>query len=175
MRENIVLIGFMGTGKSTVGRELANELGWSFLDTDVEIETINQRSISEIFAAQGEKGFRSEERHFVHSLADRKNCVISTGGGTILDEENRKNLTQIGFIIALKASLDRVLERVGAQGGRPLLEKPHDEIEELWKSRQPAYEQADYIVDTEGRSIEEVKAEIICWLRRQGGAENENN
>lgn len=171
MKKNVALTGFMGTGKSTVGKKLAAELGWSFIDTDAEIEKSFDRTIPAIFKTEGESAFRAAERAVIRSLAEREHCVISTGGGTILDEQNREVLSGLAYIVALHAPLGTLLKRIGNNEDRPLLQKPVREIEALWESRRPFYGQADYSVDTADKSVDEIKDEIIAWLRRWSDGE----
>lgn len=171
MGSNIILIGFMGTGKSTVGKHLARILEWEFIDTDLEVEATTGMSIPEIFRRHGETRFRSEEALVVQRLLEREKTVIATGGGTILNRENRMILDRMGWVISLYAPIATVLERVGSKNDRPLLKKSMEEIKLLWQSRQPQYNQADYVVDTTDKGIEEVGEEILEWVRRQSHAE----
>lgn len=172
-KQNIILIGFMGTGKSTVGKRLANSLGWSFLDTDAEIEKLTGLCIADIFKRHGETRFRSEEALLVKRLKDRKESVIATGGGTVLNPENWKELSQYGIIIALYAPLKEIYERIGQRNDRPLLKGSRREVEKLWVERQPIYEKADYVIDTAEKSIDEVVEEIILVIK--GDAMNERS
>lgn len=167
-KPNIILMGFMGTGKSSVGKRLARILGWSFIDTDAEIERLAGLSISEIFRRHGETRFRSEERLLVKRLKERENCVIATGGGTVLDPHNLEELAQSGVMITLYAPLDEIYERIGYRNDRPLLRGDREEVEELWAERQPFYRQADWIIDTTDMGIDEVVQEIIHLI--EGGA-----
>lgn len=170
-KRNIILIGFMGTGKSTVGKHLAKTLGWSFVDTDVEIEELTGLSVSEIFRRHGETRFRSEERLLVRRLKERENYVIATGGGTVLNPQNWEELAQSGVMITLYAPLDEIYERIGYRNDRPLLRGDREEIEERWAERQPIYRQADWIIDTTDMGIDEVVQEIIHVIK--GGASDE--
>ncbi|EHQ88069.1 shikimate kinase [Desulfosporosinus youngiae] len=163
---NIVLIGFMGTGKSTVGKRLAQSLAWDFVDTDYEIGEVTSMSVSEIFRRHGETRFRSEESIVVTRLSQQERLVIATGGGTVLNPANWNALAQNGIVIALHASLEAILARIGHKNDRPLLKGPRDVIEKLWSDRQACYAQADYIVDTSKKSIDEVVREILAWLER---------
>lgn len=158
---NIVLVGFMGTGKTTVGKRLAKQLNWDFIDTDVAIEEISGMSIPEIFRRHGETRFRSEEKVLVKRLLEREGCVISTGGGTPLSKENWEMLSQIGFIISLYAPIDIILERIGGSSERPLLKAARDENERLLLSRQPIYDKADLTINTTEMNIDEVVNEIL--------------
>jgi len=168
---NIVLIGFMGTGKSTVGKRLAQSLAWDFVDTDYEIGEVTSLSVSEIFRRHGETRFRSEESIVVARLSQQERLVIATGGGTILNPVNWDALAQNGIVIALHASLEAIIDRIGHKNDRPLLKGPREAIEKLWNDRQACYSQADYIVDTSQKTIEEVVKEILTWL--EGMAEDE--
>ncbi|MGE4271574.1 MAG: shikimate kinase [Desulfitobacterium sp.] len=167
-KDNVVLVGFMGTGKSTVGRRLAKLLGREFIDTDVEIERLTEMTVSEIFRRHGETRFRSEERLLVKRLADQKGYVIATGGGTVLNPENWQDLAQSGVIIGLYAPLDEIYERIGYRNDRPLLRGDRQIVEELWAKRQPIYNQADWTVDTTNKGIDEVVREIFD--RYEGGS-----
>lgn len=167
-KQNIILVGFMGTGKSSVGKRLAKLLGWSFIDTDVEIERLTGLSVSEIFRRHGETRFRSEERLLVMRLKEQGNCVIATGGGTVLNPLNWEELDQSGVMITLYASLDVIYERIGYRNDRPLLKGDREEIEERWAKRQPVYRKADLIIDTTDMGIDEVVQEIIHEIK--GGA-----
>lgn len=159
--ENIILVGFMGTGKTSVGKRLAKHLGWEFLDTDLAIEEISEMSVSEIFRRHGETRFRSEETVLVRRLQGQKKMVIATGGGTPLNSENWKVLTQMGMTIALYAPIDVILERIGNKNDRPLLKAGRDEDERLLQVRQPIYNQAELIIDTTELTIDEVVDEIL--------------
>ena len=119
---NIILTGFMGTGKSTIGQALAVRLGWTFLDTDLEIERRAGISIPEIFTRHGEKHFRNLERQLCRELISRQGTVIATGGGMPLDPENRKLLSSAGIVLCLRRSSEEILARIGNNGGRPMLE-----------------------------------------------------
>jgi len=165
---NIVLIGFMGVGKSAVGHLLASELKLNFLDTDELIEKTEGRSLSEIFKASGEAYFRQVETETLRTLQDYDNFVLSTGGGMALKEENVSLLKSLGPVILLKAEPDVVFERVKNEKHRPLLEvaDPKAEIVKILEFREPFYDKAaDHVVDTSKMSPEETAKEIIQWLR----------
>ncbi|MBP1759662.1 MAG: shikimate kinase [Firmicutes bacterium] len=163
---NIVLIGFMGTGKSTVGRRLAQSLAWDFVDTDYEVGEVTSLSVSEIFRRHGETRFRSEESIVVARLSQQERLVIATGGGTVLNPLNWNALAQNGIVIALHASLEAILARIGHKNDRPLLKGPREAIEKLWSERQECYAQADFIVDTSQKNVDEVVKEILTRLER---------
>ncbi len=163
---NIVLIGFMGTGKSTVGKRLAQSLAWDFVDTDCEIGEVTSMSVTDIFRRHGETRFRSEERIVVARLSQQEQIVIATGGGTVLNSHNWDALAQNGIIICLHASLDVILSRIGHKNDRPLLKGPKEAIEKLWAERQVSYAGADFTVDTSQKNIDEVVSEILARLGR---------
>ncbi len=171
MTKNIVLIGFMGTGKSSCGKALATRLGSAFIDLDKYIETKEKMSIPEIFAAKGEAYFREKEREAVREVVGRKGAVIATGGGTIKDEENFAALKNRGVIVCLTADVDTILARTSRRGERPVLDGQADRrkgIEELLASRQAMYARADYSVDTSSLSPMQVTEEIMGFLRVGG-------
>ena len=160
-RNNICLIGYMGSGKSTVGKVLAERFGMTFEDTDEIIVKSQGRSIPEIFREEGEPYFRELEHGLVQSLAkdeQLKDTVLSTGGGIIINEDNRKLLKRIGCVVYLRACAQSLYERVKGDEGRPLLntEDVYGRIEEMLKQRSPMYEEAaDHIIDTDGLSVDE--------------------
>ena len=171
MTKNIVLIGFMGTGKSSCGKSLATRLGCAFIDLDKYIESKEKMSIPEIFAAKGEAYFREKEREAVREVVGRKGAVIATGGGTIKDEENFAALKNRGVIVCLTADVDTILARTSRRGERPVLDGQADRrkgIEELLASRQAMYARADYSVDTSSLSPMQVTEEIMGFLRVGG-------
>ena len=164
MEKNIVLIGFMGTGKSTVGSRLAQRLKRKFVDMDREIERVVGMTVSEIFKRYGEIRFRSEEKLMVQKLARESGLVIAAGGGVVLDQGNIDTLSRNGIIIWLEATPTAILERVNRKKGtRPLIKKDVklQDIEEMLKAREALYAQADYRVNTSGKSPEQVANEII--------------
>ncbi|MCH7789347.1 MAG: shikimate kinase [Acidobacteria bacterium] len=164
--DNVVLTGFMGSGKTTVGRLLAARLDYGFIDTD---DVIEQRHgpIPEIFASVGESGFRSLERDLACSLATRTELVIATGGGMMLDERARKALSATGAVLCLVADADAILERVADQEGqRPLLSgpDPRSKIESLLRARADTYAQFVQI-DTMHHSLDEIVTLIAEQLQ----------
>jgi shikimate kinase len=168
MEKNIVLIGFMGTGKSSVGMRLAHKLNMQFIDMDREIERITGLSISNIFKLHGELRFRSEEKLLASKLACQRGLVIATGGGVVLEQENIDALGQNGIIICLEASAQEIFERVNRRKGtRPLLKKNLQlkDVEDMLKTRESFYAQADYRVSTSQKSPEQVTNEIIRLLK----------
>lgn len=163
MIHNLALIGFMGTGKSSVGRLLASQLNFRFVDTDVLIEEQAGRSISEIFARDGEAAFRAIEKAVVADLARSRGLVISTGGGLAADESNLASLKQHALVVCLWASPEVIWERVRHQRHRPLLQdaEPMEKIRALLAARAPFYKQADVLMHTEMRSVKEVAQHVL--------------
>jgi len=160
---NIVLIGFMGSGKSSVGLYLSENLNMKYISTDDIIEEREKMKISEIFKKYGEKYFREKEKEVVKEAAGLKNCVIATGGGIVLHWENIEALKKNGRIFFLKASPNVIYERIKDDKTRPLLNvaRPIFAIKRILKKRMPLYkEAADYIIDTSRLSIEGVGEKI---------------
>ncbi len=150
MKKNIVLIGFMGTGKSEVGKELAKMLGYEFMDTDELIERREGIPVSEIFDKCGEPYFRKIESEIIDEVSVMENVVISTGGGAVVRSENRMNLKRNSIMICLTASPEIIYERTSGYDNRPLLktDDPYMRIKELLKEREPYYSEADIRIDT---------------------------
>ena len=166
-KRNIIVTGFMATGKSSVGRALAARLGYAFVDLDTLIEGEAGMPISQIFATQGEDRFRSMESRMVEQAARRDACVIATGGGAILNPRNLEALKRSGVVIALTAKPETILERLGTGEDRPMLwggETP-ERIRFLLAERAPVYAKADLCVDTTERSIPQVVDHILGALR----------
>lgn len=168
--KNIVLTGFMGTGKTAVGRELSRILGWKIIDVDDEIVKSQKMSIKEIFGSFGETGFREIETGMIREVSKRKNVIISTGGGAVIRQENMDMLRERGVIICLDASPETILKRTSSNSERPLLnvEDPFRRIKELLEIRRPFYEKADIIISTEGKTpllIAEEVLERAGWKR----------
>lgn len=160
---NIILVGFMGTGKSVVGKELAKKLNKDFVELDDIIETREKMPIKDIFEKKGEPYFRRVEKKVVKEASLKDNTIISAGGGAIIDEENFKNLKNSGTIICLKASPETILKRTKGLKTRPLLnvQDPKKQIEELLKKRKPCYSKADFSIETDNLSIKQVVEEIL--------------
>jgi shikimate kinase len=159
---NIVLVGFMGTGKTAVGKDLAKKVGMKYISTDEVIEDKERRSINDIFKRSGEPYFRRVEKEVVKKVSELNNFVIDCGGGVVLDEENIQTLKENGKLICLTATSDIILERTKRYYHRPLLDvdDPKAKVEELLKTRAPFYAKADFSVDTSNLSIEQVAEEI---------------
>ncbi len=161
--ENIFLIGPMGSGKSTVGRALARRLDKAFFDSDQVIEERTGVRVSVIFEIEGEAGFRRREKRVIDDLTLRKDIVLATGGGSILDAENRGHLLSRGFVVYLRAPVEQLFERSNRDRNRPLLqtEHPRETLEALLRERDPLYRgAADLIISTDDRTVKQVVDEI---------------
>lgn len=159
---NIVLTGFMGTGKTAVGRELSRLLSMRLVDIDSEIEAERGMKITDIFRNFGEPYFRDLETGMIRRFSRERNLVISTGGGAVLRDENMAVLRETGVIFCLHADPETILSRTGGSGDRPLLnvEDPLAKIKELLGFRMPFYEKAGIMLDTKGKTPLQVAEEI---------------
>jgi shikimate kinase len=160
----IFLVGPMGAGKSTIGRQLAQTLGLEFEDADLVIQRRTGVDIPTIFEFEGEEGFRARERQVIEDLTEADNCVLATGGGAVMDADNRRHLSARGVVVYLECSPDQQYERTYRDRNRPLLqgEDPKAKLIELMAVRDPLYrEVADYVVSTENRPAGQVVKEII--------------
>jgi shikimate kinase len=164
---NIALIGFMGTGKTSVGRLVAEQLRFDYLDTDEAIQSATGRSITEIFEADGEPAFRALEEKIVKELAGRKKTVIATGGGLPVNPKNLASLKTHSLLVCLWSSPGKIWERVRHQSHRPLLhdKNPPAKIRELLAVREPFYKQADVLLNTDMRSLREVAQQVVHQFR----------
>lgn len=160
---NLVLVGFMGTGKTSVGRRLACQLGRPFLDMDAEIEEREGRKISDIFATDGEPAFRAIESALACEFGARRGLVVSTGGGIVLNSANLDALGATGILVCLQASPEAILDRVVGRTDRPLLEQGDkaERIRSLLAERAPLYKAIPHQVQTEGKSIQDIAEEIM--------------
>lgn len=165
--QNIALIGFMGTGKSTVGRLMAEQLRFDFLDTDILIEQRSGKKITEIFAQNGEPAFRELEAQLVAELAARTHTIISTGGGLPTNPANLASLKAHSLVICLWATPERIYERVRDQSHRPLLNDPDPlgKIRSLLAAREKFYKQADVLINSDLRSAREVAQQVVNQFR----------
>lgn len=165
--DNIALVGFMGTGKSTVGQIAASMLGFRFVDTDEMIEGMAQKRIADIFTSDGEARFREYEREVVTQLKEMNHTVISTGGGMVTNPENLASLKQHALVVCLWCSAEGIFKRVGHQTHRPLLrvENPLERIRTLLAERAPAYRQADVLLSSEFRKPREVATHVVHQFR----------
>lgn len=175
---NLVLVGPMGAGKTSIGKRLASQLGLEFRDADRQIEAQTGASVATIFDCEGEAGFRQRERVLLEQLLHAEGHVVATGGGVVLDEANRKLLRERGFVVHLHASVDAQLSRLSRDRTRPLLQRPDREavLHALAEARAPLYaEVADLRYDTSGQSCNEAAdalADLLAtrWRRPQGRA-----
>lgn len=165
---SIILTGFMGTGKTSVGKLLASRLGYRLIDLDSLIVEEEHRSINNIFADSGEAYFRQVETEVLSRALETERLVVSTGGGAVISEHNRRLMRDAGIIVNLTASPATVLERLAGDNERPLLkdERGLDKIKEMLAVREPFYADADIRIDTTGKNVEDVAREIILILER---------
>ncbi len=162
-RNRIFLVGFMGSGKSTVGPLLASRLGWRFIDIDVQIELERGKTIREIFELEGERYFRELETLALRTLKDSQRIVVALGGGGFLPEKNRDIIGQQGTSVFLDCSLEVILRRCTPDGTRPLLQA-NDTVRRLYEDRLPVYRQADVSVDVTKLPPEAVATAILETL-----------
>ncbi len=173
---NVVLTGFMASGKTAIGRRLARRLGWDFLDTDSLIEEQQGMSVSEIFAAHGEAEFRRLERELVGSLAPERPTVIATGGGTFVHGANRRALGRLGVVVCLASSFETLVERATRSTKRPLAAGPEarDRLAALLDERMPSYRKADVLVETDHLTLDQATARVLSMieprLKRRSGS-----
>ncbi len=170
LKESIFLIGPMGAGKSTVGRILAEKLGYNFMDSDHEIESKTGATIPMIFDIEGEEGFRLRESQVIDALTQNKETVLATGGGVVINPDNRKNLRARGFVVYLKSSVNTLVQRTKNDRNRPLLQtsNPVATLKNILLERAPYYEElADLIVETEQTSVHRVVRQIISALEKE--------
>ena len=158
------LVGPMGAGKSTIGRQLARSLHLTFLDSDREIEKRTGVDIPLIFELEGESGFRRREKDVIDTLSARPGIVLATGGGAVLDADNRRHLSSRGYVIYLHTSVEQQLKRIAHDKNRPLLQTadPRQRLVELMEFRDPLYrEVADWTIETDGCRVRDVAQKII--------------
>ena len=166
---NIVLAGFMGTGKTSVGKILADRTKRRFVDTDNEIEQRSKKTVSRIFAEDGQPTFRALERAVVADLNQPANLVVATGGGVVLDPNNVHQLAQGGVVICLHATMDTLLARLSANTNRPLLTDKDREtgIHNLMQERQEIYNQLPHHVHTDGLTLHQVADQVMEVFAKQ--------
>ncbi len=167
MQHNIFLVGLMGAGKTTVGRALAKRLGLRFVDSDHEIEARTGATIPLIFEIEGEESFRRRETDVIRDLTQENGIVLATGGGAILNAENREYLKTRGTVIYLRASVNSLLHRTSNDRNRPLLQTadPRKKLEELSAQREPLYtEVADIVIDTGRPNVHAMVQNILTQL-----------
>lgn len=161
---NLILVGMMGSGKTTMGRALARQLGKNFVDSDEEIQRRTGVTIPHIFDIEGEAGFRQRESAAISDLAGRDNMVLATGGGAVLLEQNRAMLQQSGIVIYLKASVHHLWQRTKNDRNRPLLQTadPHAKLTELFQQRDPLYQQvADIVIQSGKQSVHALMLQLL--------------
>jgi len=164
---NIFLVGPMGAGKTSVGRQLAKALKRDFFDSDKEIEDRTGVNIPTIFDIEGESGFRSRECQVIDELSQRDNVVLATGGGAILHKDNQKALQSRGIVFYLHASIEQLFQRTYRDRNRPLLQtdNPKQKIAELIEIREPIYRSvSDFVIETDGQTVRKVVDEILSKL-----------
>lgn len=168
MVKNVVLVGFMGTGKTEVGRLLARELGFEYVDTDDLIEARGGKSIPLMFKEDGEQHFRDLESAAIEGLHTFHDHVIATGGGAVIRDENIRNMKNAGPVICLNATPEVIFERTKDNDYRPLLQTPDPmkKIRDLLEKRASCYNKAGYTIDTSSLSVEEVVDAIIDIIKR---------
>lgn len=166
-RGNVFLVGPMGAGKTTIGRHLARRLGWQFVDSDHEIEHRTGATIPLIFEIEGEAGFRKREKAVIEELTQRHGLVLATGGGVVLDPDNRRHLAARGVVVYLHASLDLLFERTSRDRNRPLLQTadPRGRLQAIMEQRDPLYrEVADIVIDTGQHGARDIVRDLVRRL-----------
>lgn len=165
---SVILTGFMGTGKSSVGTVLAQSLGYRFVDLDALIVAETGTTINEIFTRHGESFFRSIESAMVKRLTNESHLVVSTGGGVVLDPENRRLLRSTGNVVNLTATPETIRQRLLSESDRPLMKngKSLEKITAMLAEREQCYADADIRIDTTGKKVEDIVAEILIWLKK---------
>ena len=173
VKRNIFLVGRMGGGKSTIGRQLAQLLNMDFVDTDAEIEERAGADIGWIFDVEGEEGFRKREERLINELTQRQGIVLSTGGGAVLSKDNRNHLSARGIVIYLETTVDKQYQRTQRDKKRPLLQDVTDQrqvLEDLAKVRNPLYEEvADITLPTDEQSAKVMATQIIDLIDNYNG------
>ncbi|MBK9989604.1 MAG: shikimate kinase [Verrucomicrobia bacterium] len=166
---NLYFVGFMGTGKTTVGHAVAQRMGYQLLDSDVEIERKVGKSIPDIFANEGEPAFRALEKDFIEQGHPAEKCVVACGGGLVVQPGMLELLKSKGVVICLQASLETILKRTQGSRHRPLLnvEDPMERIRALYAAREPIYRQAGTVILTDGRPLAEIVTHVIRTYRRE--------
>jgi shikimate kinase len=165
--KSLVLIGMMGAGKTSVGRQLAHKLGLPFVDADHEIETAAQATITEIFERDGEAVFRNGERRVIARLLEGPVCVLATGGGAFMSSDTRAKIREVAISVWLRADLDLLTRRVGRRRDRPLLHDgdPRAILADLLAVREPIYGEADVVVDSGDQTPEQVADAVIAGVQ----------
>ena len=162
-KDKLYLIGFMGCGKTTTARRLGQRLGWRAEDVDERIEAVERMTVAEIFALRGEAYFRALEREVLHGLLLPREIVVATGGGTFVDPENRAAINHDGVSIWLDVPFAELLDRLPADGRRPLASS-RDEMETLYAARRGAYQLAHLRLDASRAPVDELVERVLDWL-----------
>ena len=165
---NLYLVGFMGTGKSTVGRAVAHKLGFAMVDSDHEIERLQRKTIPEIFAQDGEPAFRAMERAFIEGGHPAERTVVSCGGGLVVQPGMLELLKSKGVVVCLHASVETILARTSRQQHRPLLvtENPEERIRTLFAQREPIYRRSGTVILTDARPLADITGHVMRAWRR---------
>ena len=163
---NIVLIGFMGAGKTTIGRKAAARLGYWFVDMDYQIELSQNARVTEIFEKHGQEYFRTLETRLLKQLTKVENTIVATGGGVFTTEGNLELINQVGTCVYLQASIEKLFERATRTDKRPLLrtENPFQTMSDLFEQRKHLYQHADIVINTEDLKLHHVVNEMIRQL-----------
>jgi len=167
--KNIIFVGLMGSGKTTIGKQVSKALGMEFFDTDHAVEVKTGVNIATIFELEGEEGFRLREHNLLVDLMDNQKKVIATGGGIVLKGENRKLLRQLGAVVYLRSNINDLILRLKNDKTRPLIQNVNldEKFNELFKARDPLYiEVADYIIDTKNKKVSDIKNEVLELLNK---------
>lgn len=166
---NLYLVGFMGTGKSTVGRQLAKQMNFQFVDSDQEIERVQGKPVSAIFAEQGEAAFRTMEREFVERGHPAHGCVVACGGGLVVPPGMLELLRHRGVVICLHAPIETIIERIMHTTHRPLLqaEDPAQRLRDLYAQREALYRRTGTMVLTDRRPLREIAAHVLRVYRHE--------
>ena len=169
---NLYLVGFMGVGKTTVGRALAHKLNYVLLDSDQEIERLAGCTIPEIFAAEGEEGFRRREREFIEFGHPPSGCIVACGGGLVIPPGMLELVKAKGVVICLHASIETILRRTAGNRHRPLLnvEDPEARVRHLYAQREPLYRQAGTMILTDGRPMHDIVNHVWRTYKREAAA-----
>ena len=169
---NLYLVGFMGTGKSTVGRQVARQMGFEFVDSDHEIERRQGKPVSQIFAEQGEAKFRALEREFIEHGHPAKKCVVSCGGGLVVPPGMLELLRSRGVVICMHAPIETILKRTMHATHRPLLqvEDPEQRLRELYAQREELYRRTGTMVLTDKRPLREIATHVLRVYRQEAAS-----
>jgi shikimate kinase len=165
---NLYLVGFMGTGKTTVGRAIGQKIGFEVIDSDHEIERLQGKSIPEIFAQDGEPAFRAMERAFIESGHPAQRTIVACGGGLVVQPGMLERLKAKGVVVCLHASLETILDRTARHRNRPLLavENPEERIRTLYAAREAIYRRSGTLILTDSRPLQDIVAHVLRVWRR---------